>query len=176
MTAISDFRVTQHSQIFSLFFRNRIRCIINYTIPRLCSTYDYHFRIIQFFETNPGADRYVSFCGSMFFVPALILRQPNFKAKSSMPTFRTDLYFTEIHKITISTCQCSAFFLTEACMYVCLAISVSIKSNFKPDLIFFSTHTTLLSRLSHWLTILIQQSHSCVECRESKKNDTLSSS
>ena len=32
MTAISAFRVTQHSQIFSLFFRNRIQCIALYQL------------------------------------------------------------------------------------------------------------------------------------------------
>ena len=32
MAAISDFRVTQHSQIFSLFFRNRIQCIALYQL------------------------------------------------------------------------------------------------------------------------------------------------
>ena len=32
MAAISAFRVTQHSQIFSLFFRNRIKCIALYQL------------------------------------------------------------------------------------------------------------------------------------------------
>ena len=32
MTAISAFGVTQHSQIFSLFFRNRIQCIELYQL------------------------------------------------------------------------------------------------------------------------------------------------
>ena len=32
MAAISAFRVTQHSQIFSLFFRNRIQCIALYQL------------------------------------------------------------------------------------------------------------------------------------------------
>ena len=32
MAAISSFRVTQHSQIFSLFFRNRIQCIALYQL------------------------------------------------------------------------------------------------------------------------------------------------
>ena len=32
MAAISTFRVTQHSQIFSLFFRNRIQCIALYQL------------------------------------------------------------------------------------------------------------------------------------------------
>ena len=32
MTAISAFRVTQHTQIFSLFFRNRIQCIAFYQL------------------------------------------------------------------------------------------------------------------------------------------------
>ena len=32
MAAISVFRVTQHSQIFSLFFRNRIQCIAFYQL------------------------------------------------------------------------------------------------------------------------------------------------
>ena len=41
MTAISAFGVTQHSQIFSLFFRNRIQCIALYQLhnSQLCSTY-----------------------------------------------------------------------------------------------------------------------------------------
>ena len=42
MAAISAFSVTQHSQIFSLFFRNiefNALCFINYTISRFCSTY-----------------------------------------------------------------------------------------------------------------------------------------
>ena len=32
MAAISAFRVTQHSQIFSLFFSNRIQCIALYQL------------------------------------------------------------------------------------------------------------------------------------------------
>ena len=32
MTVISVFRFTQHSQIFSLFFRNRIQCIALYQL------------------------------------------------------------------------------------------------------------------------------------------------
>ena len=32
MAAISAFGVTQHSQIFSLFFRNRIQCIALYQL------------------------------------------------------------------------------------------------------------------------------------------------
>ena len=32
MAAISAFRVTQHSQIFSLFFRNQIQCIALYQL------------------------------------------------------------------------------------------------------------------------------------------------
>ena len=32
MAAISTFRVTQHSQLFSLFFRNRIQCIVLYQL------------------------------------------------------------------------------------------------------------------------------------------------
>ena len=32
MVAISAFRVTQRSQIFSLFFRNRIQCIVLYQL------------------------------------------------------------------------------------------------------------------------------------------------
>ena len=32
MTAIRATRVTQHSQIFSLFFRNRIQCIVLYQL------------------------------------------------------------------------------------------------------------------------------------------------
>ena len=32
MAAISAFGVTQHSQIFSLFFRNRIECIALYQL------------------------------------------------------------------------------------------------------------------------------------------------
>ena len=32
MVAISAFRVMQHSQIFSLFFRNRIQCIALYQL------------------------------------------------------------------------------------------------------------------------------------------------
>ena len=32
MATISAFRVTQHSQIFSLFFRNRIQCIALYQL------------------------------------------------------------------------------------------------------------------------------------------------
>ena len=32
MAAISAFHVTQHSQIFSLFFRNRIQCIALYQL------------------------------------------------------------------------------------------------------------------------------------------------
>ena len=32
MAAISAFRVTQHSQIFSLFYRNRIQCIALYKL------------------------------------------------------------------------------------------------------------------------------------------------
>ena len=32
MAAISAFRVTQHSQIFSLFFRNQIQCIELYQL------------------------------------------------------------------------------------------------------------------------------------------------
>ena len=41
MAAISPFRVTQHSQIFSLFFRNQIQCIALYQLhnSRLYSTY-----------------------------------------------------------------------------------------------------------------------------------------
>ena len=41
MAASSAFRVTQHSQTFSLFFRIEFNALrfINYTIPRLCSTY-----------------------------------------------------------------------------------------------------------------------------------------
>ena len=32
MAAVSAFRVMQHSQIFSLFFRNRIQCIVLYQL------------------------------------------------------------------------------------------------------------------------------------------------
>ena len=41
MAAISAFRVTQHRQIFSLSLEIKFNALrfINYTIPRLCSTY-----------------------------------------------------------------------------------------------------------------------------------------
>ena len=41
MAAISAFRVTQHSQIFHFSLETEFNalCFINYTIPRLCSTY-----------------------------------------------------------------------------------------------------------------------------------------
>ena len=41
MAAISTFGVTQHSQICSLFLKTEFNALhfINYTIPRLCSTY-----------------------------------------------------------------------------------------------------------------------------------------
>ena len=41
MAAISAFGVTQHSQIFSLFFGTDFSALrfINYTISRLCSAY-----------------------------------------------------------------------------------------------------------------------------------------
>ena len=41
MAAISAFLVTQHTQIFSFFFRNQIQCIALYQLhnSQLCSTY-----------------------------------------------------------------------------------------------------------------------------------------
>ena len=41
MAVIRAFRVTQHSQIFSLSLEIEFNalCFINYTIPRLCSSY-----------------------------------------------------------------------------------------------------------------------------------------
>ena len=48
-------------------------------------------------------------------------------------------------------------------MHVCVATSVSIRANFKPDFISFPVHRTPLSRLSQWLTILSQQLHLCLE-------------
>ena len=40
------------------------------------------------------------------------------------PLFVTEPYFTEIYKITISICQCSAFLLKKlACMYAFLSLS-----------------------------------------------------
>ena len=67
------------------------------------------------------------------------------------PSSETDLYFIEVCKITISISQCSGFFLKRR-LYVCVARSVSIRTNFKPDLIFFLVLITLLSRLSQWIT------------------------
>ena len=40
MAAITAFGVTQHSQIFSLFFRNRIQCIALYQLHNSVTTID----------------------------------------------------------------------------------------------------------------------------------------
>ena len=67
-----------------------------------------------------------------------------------------------LYKRTILISQCSGFFL-ETSLRVCVATSVSIRTNFKPDFISFPVHITSLSRLSKWLTILSQQLHMCPE-------------
>ena len=67
-----------------------------------------------------------------------------------------------LYKRTILISQCSGFFL-ERSLRVCVATSVSIRTNFKPDFISFPVHITPLSRLSKWLTILSQQLHMCPE-------------
>ena len=55
-------------------------------------------------------------------------------------------------------------------LHACVTTSVSIRSNFKPDLFFFCAHRTLLSCLSQWFTILSQQfNYICVLNNRSKK-------
>ena len=75
----------------------------------------------QFVVFYSWADKLILFCGPMF-VPALILSQPKFQSHIS-PLFGTDLYFTEIYRITISIFQCPAFFLEEACVHVLLPLT-----------------------------------------------------
>ena len=65
------------------------------------------------------------------------------------PLFGTDFYFMEIYRIAILISQCSVFF-KEASMHVLLPQSVSSRSKFKSDLVFFSAHRILLSPLSQW--------------------------
>ena len=54
------------------------------------------------------------------------------------PRFGTDLYFAEICRRTILISLCSGFFLKRS-LHVCVAMSVSIRTNFKPDLISWLT-------------------------------------
>ena len=54
----------------------------------------------------------------ILFVPVLIQFSGQISSLSE-----TDLYFTEIYKITISLCKCSASFLKEACIYMFLPLS-----------------------------------------------------
>ena len=70
------------------------------------------------------------YCCPMF-VLVFVLSEPNFS--DICAHFGTDVYFAEIHKTTTLISQC--------CLRVCVATSVLIQSNFKPDLICFTTHT-----------------------------------
>ena len=54
-------------------------------------------------------------------------------------------------------------FFLERSLHACVAMCVSIQTNFKPDLISFPVHITPLSRLSQWSIILSQQVHLCPE-------------
>ena len=91
-----------------------------------------------------GADRYVLFCGPMF-VPALVPSQPDYK-----PTiWGRSLYFTEIYERTMLF-QCSILFLRRS-LHVCVATSVSIRTNFKSNLIYFPAHT---KSLSHFVSMV----------------------
>ena len=91
------------------------------------------------------------------FVPAFVLSQPNFKVNKA-----PDLYLTEIYKRTILIFKRSGFVL-KGSLHVCVARFVSIRTNFKPDLISFTVYIIPLSRLSQWLTILSQQLQLCPE-------------
>ena len=64
MTAISAFRVTQHSQICSLFFRNQIQCIALYQVHNSQALlnlrrgyFSFLFRKIQSSEDYSTSDR-----------------------------------------------------------------------------------------------------------------------
>ena len=86
------------------------------------------------------------YCCPMF-VLVFVLSEPIF---SDICThFGTDVYFAEIHKTTTLISQCLGFFLKRACVSV--ATSVLIQSNFKPDLICFTTHT-INDLISAWGT------------------------
>ena len=56
MAAISTFRVIQHSQIFSLFFRNQIQCIALYKLHNsqalLSLRHGYYSTTITFSQRN----------------------------------------------------------------------------------------------------------------------------
>ena len=72
-------------------------------------------------------NRYVLLCGLMF-VLALILSLTKFLHGEISQRLGTDIYFTEIYKITISISQCSFLFLKRI-LHVCVATSLSIRSN-----------------------------------------------
>ena len=85
--------------------------------------------------SQPGADRYILFCDPMF-VPAFVLSQPTFWDR---PLFHINLQKNSIDiPVLKSFCQKS--------LHVCVATSVSIRTNFRPDLISFPVHRTPLSR------------------------------
>ena len=69
----------------------------------------------------------------------------------------TDLSFTEIGKKKSIDIPLLSFFFLEKSLHVCVPTSVTFLTNFKPDSISFPAHITMFSRLSQWLTILIQQ-------------------
>ena len=96
-----------------------------------------------------------------YICPNICFKRIQFQGEIS-PGFGTDHYLAEIYERTILISQCSGFFLKRS-LHVCVATSVSIRTNFKLDLICFPVHIASLSCLSQWLTILNQQLHLCPE-------------
>ena len=60
MAAISAFRVTQHSQIFSLFFRNRIQCIVLYQLYNSQALLNLHRDYIRFPKIESSCSKNVN--------------------------------------------------------------------------------------------------------------------